>query len=314
MNPYSPDPSLHRFLMRFLGLPLGLLLLTACATDLDTPETPLSAPYEPAPALPAPVLPPADPTASTDPSPVAPPPQITPVPVETSTDPVIPLPPVPSALTFEDTFATGSQRWTPFLNYWRLEAAQWSWRDDGVLVHRCCSGTKEGEDGLIMVLGDGVEAWTDYRVTVRFKVTGDGAPLGLWVRGQYEEHATRAMWVTGYYVVVGGKPGGSNHYVRLAQLQTTTDCWGNACANPQNLYNFNNPHELFQQSLPGELTRGAWHELRVEVEGPRLRAWLDDTTAFDYTDEKEPFLTGTIGLKTYQVEEALFDDVQVEGL
>lgn len=224
-------------------------------------------------------------------------------------------------ILFEERFDSSISRWTKFLNYWRLDDSQWFWgNDDGVgggggATHRCCDNPKkEAEDALMMYLGEGAEQWTDYRVEAKFNLRAGAGPIGLWVRGQWEPSDIRAQWVTGYYVVVGGRATGDSHFVKITQLQTTTDCWGAACSNPENLYNFNNTHEMIQQSLTGPLTRNEWHTLVVEVRGARLVVWVDGEQAIDWTDPKEPFLTGTIGLKTYKGEEVSFDDIVVTPL
>ncbi len=238
---------------------------------------------------------------------------------------------VERGILLEEHFDNGIDRWTPFLNYWRLEPGQWYWgahdglNGSGAAVHNCKISDKVAHDALLMYLGEGAEQWTDYRVEVKLKLTGGvddegdfvlegGYPIGLWVRGQYEPSDIRAQWVTGYYVVVGGKPSSATHFVRLTQLQTATDCWGAACDNPQNLYNFNNSYELTSVKLDGTFNRTDWYTLVVEVRGNRIKAWFNGQLAFDYVDAKEPFLTGTVGLKTYRSKNALFDDLIVTPL
>ena len=220
----------------------------------------------------------------------------------------------------EEDFNSGIDAWTPYLNYWRLEEGQWYWgRHDGVgssgaLTHDCCNGEDEAHDALMMYLGQGAEQWTDYQLETKIKLRTASYPQGVWVRGQYEPSDTRGQWVTGYYVVVGGATGRSKHFVRLLQLQTATDCWGAACGNPSNLYAFFNPHELLTVSLPGELERYVWHDLKVEVRGNRIKAWLNGTLAINYVDTKEPFLTGTVGFKTYEADTVSYDNLLVTPL
>jgi uncharacterized repeat protein (TIGR01451 family) len=223
------------------------------------------------------------------------------------------------------------RRWTPFLNYWRLYdeslcgIGQWYWGpDDGVggsgaaTNHRnpCHHDKKEAEDALLMYLGEGAEGWTDYRVEAKINIRTDAHPHGLWVRGQYEDVGDEdtAGWVTGYYIMIGGGIDRDSHYVSLKQLQTLTDCWDNACNNPHNLYDFNNPHELTFTRKDGNLTRWAWHTVVVEVRGDNIKVWLDGVQYIDYNDTKEPFLTGTVGLKVYKAETVSFDDVIVTPL
>ncbi|NLF11063.1 MAG: DUF1080 domain-containing protein [Anaerolineaceae bacterium] len=196
-------------------------------------------------------------------------------------------------------------------------------------THNCCvSPDKEAADALLMYLGAGAEDWTDYRVETKLLLRGgvdkehnwsviDGDPIGLWVRGQYEyeEGVTiRAQWVTGYYVVVAGKPDRDNLVVRLTQIQTVDDCVGDACENPQNLYCFNNVYVLAETPLYKPFYREQWYKLAVEVRGPRTVVWLDDEKVIDYVDTKEPFLKGTVGFKTHETWTASFDDLIVTPL
>ncbi len=239
----------------------------------------------------------------------------------------------PASLLIDD-FESGIGLWTPFLNYWRLEPGQWYWGpSDGVggsgaATHDCCIGDKEAADALLMHLGDGAEGWTDYRVEAKMLLRGgvdkehnwsyiDGDPIGLWVRGQYEyvEGVTiRAQWVTGYYVVIAGKPDRDNLVVRLTQIQTLDDCMDDACDNPQNLYTFNNIYPLAETPLYKPYLRDVWYKLTVEVRGPRITVWLDDQQVIDYVDTKVPFLTGTVGFKTHETWTASFDDLVVTPL
>jgi hypothetical protein len=146
-----------------------------------------------------------------------------------------------------------------------------------------------------------------------------GYPLGLWVRGQWKPSDTRAQWVSGYYVVVGGKMAGDKHFVRLTQIQVEGDCT-TACGNPENLYNFNNTYLLAEATeIPGQLTRDEWHDLIVEVRGNNIKIRFDRNPAgelpdIDYTDDVIPFLTGTIGCKAYRDWTASWDDIVVTPL
>jgi len=228
-------------------------------------------------------------------------------------------------------------RWTRFLNYWRLEEGQWRWEEHDGVGGSCAAtqdcwlgGTRVAEDALLMYLGPGAQQWTDYRVETEMLLRGgvnekDGAvqvienggyPVGLWVRGQYRDvgKENTAGWVTGYYVIVGGKPNANTMFVRLAQLQTLTDCWDMACVNTHNLYDFNNPHGLHQVELNKSFKRHTWYTLAVEVRGNNIKVYFDNELVMDYTDEKEPFLEGTIGLKTYKSKTVSFDDVIVTPL
>jgi hypothetical protein len=164
----------------------------------------------------------------------------------------------------------------------------------------------------MMYLGDGAESWTDYRVEVQLLVPTDKSQWqGLWLRGQYEERTRQdtAQWVTGYYVMLG------RQRVKLLQLQTAEDCRDKACRNPQNLYAFNNPYILREEPLDAvDLTRGGWHTLAVEVQGNRIRIWVDGVFAYEYVDAKSAFLHGTVGFKTYRAEPVLYDSLIVTPL
>jgi len=228
---------------------------------------------------------------------------------------------VERGLLLEEKFNDGIGRWTRFLNYWRLTEEQWYWgQNDGIgstgaANHKCCGNpNKEAEDAVLMYLGEGAESWTNYRIEAKFNFHEGAGPVGLWVRGQYEPHDTRCQWMTGYYVVVGGRDTADYHTVKIAQLQTLTDCWGAACDNPQNLYCFNNPHDLADVQMPGPLTRNTWHTLVVEVRDANIKVWYDGELSLDYTDPKEPFLMGTVGFKTYKAEWISYDDVVVTPL
>jgi hypothetical protein len=242
---------------------------------------------------------------------------------------------VERGVLLEDNFNAGIGQWTKFLNYWRLKDEQWYWgpsdgfASSGAATHDCTLGKTDpergAEDALLMYLGAGSEQWTDYRVETKLLLRGGmsdgewtlegGYPVGLWVRGHYQDVGDEdtAGWVTGYYLVIGGKTN-KEMFVRLAQLQTLTDCWDQACDNPQNLYDFNNPHELQTNKLDFSFERNRWYTLVVEVRGDRIMAWVDGVLGMDYTDTKEPFLTGTVGFKTYKSWTVSFDDIIVTPL
>jgi hypothetical protein len=299
---------------------------TFTATPLPQTDTPVPPTDTPVPPTDTP-LPSDTPVPPTD-TPI--PPTDTPVPPTATASPTkkpnpptnTPRPPTatPNPFLLKDNFDGGlGGGWKAFLNYWRLKSDQWYWDGSsgvggsGALIHNCCINGWEAEDALMMYLGDGAEGWTDYRVEVQLLVPTDkGQWQGLWFRGQYEERTKKdtAQWVTGYYVMLGRK-----RVVKLLQLQTLEDCQGNACRNPQNLYAFNNPYILREEQVAGiELTRGAWHTLAVEVQGNRIKIWVDGVFAFEHVDDKSPFLQGTVGLKTFESEPVLYDNVVVTSL
>jgi uncharacterized repeat protein (TIGR01451 family) len=259
---------------------------------------------------------------------------------------LVPVEPAAATLTaepgtlLEENFDDASarlSRWTKFLNYWRLEEGQWYWGasegvgGSGAATQNCwLGGKKVAEDALLMYLQPGAEEWTDYRFETKLLLRGGvtekdgniivieegGYPVGLWVRGQYEDVGTADTggWVTGYYVVIGGRPTADTMFVRLSQLQTLTDCWGLACSNPHNLYDFNNPATLYEVKLNRSFKRYTWYNLAVEVRGDNIKVFFEDDLVIDYTDIKEPFLTGTVGFKTYKSKTVSFDNVIVTPL
>lgn len=232
---------------------------------------------------------------------------------------------IEEAVLLQEDFEDGWERWTEFLNYhYRLAPGQWYWdSNDGFNGSAAATQDaykvpdKEAEDALLMYLEGNSANWTDYRVEAKMILRTDNYPHGLWVRGQYDPVKAEddiAGWVTGYYIMVGGNKTASTHFVSLKQMQTLTDCWDQACNNPENLYDFNNPHELTVTKKDGALARNTWHTVVVEVRGANIQVWLNGVQYIDYTDSKEPFLTGTIGLKTFKANTVSFDDILVTPL
>jgi hypothetical protein len=295
----------------------------------DTPVLPTDTPV-PATDTPLPTETPVPPTDTPLPTDTPIPPTGTPLPPTATSRPAqeprpptsTPLPPTvtPILTLLEDGFDGGlTGGWKHFLNYWRLRGDQWYWSADsgvngsGAVAHNCCVNGGEAEDALMMYLGDGAESWTDYRVEVQLMVPTDKSQWqGLWFRGQYEERTKKdtAQWVTGYYVMLGRQ-----RAVRLLQLQTAEDCQDRACRNSENQYAFNNPYLLREERVDGvELTGGVWHTLALEVRGNRIKIWVDGVFAFEYVDDKSPFLQGTVGFKTYKAEPVFYDGLIVTPL
>jgi hypothetical protein len=200
-----------------------------------------------------------------------------------------------------------------------LEWDQWYWSADGgvngsgAMAHTCCS-VGEADDALMMYLGEGAESWTDYRVEVDVLVPTDkkGQWQGLWLRGQHEERGRRdsSQWVTGYYVMLGRQ-----RAVKLLQVQTAEDCEGGTCSDPKWQYAFNNPYTIREERPDAlQLTRGVWHKLVVELQGNKIKVWVDGVFVFEHVDDRSPFLQGTVGFITYQAEPVHFDNLVVTPL
>lgn len=242
-------------------------------------------------------------------------------------------------ILMQDDFNSGISRWTEFLNYsYRLAPGQWYWGPtDGVSGSGALSHDAlrvEGlvaADALMMYLQPGAQDWVNYRVETKQYLTGgvtadgeldpeDGFPIGLWVRGHYQESDINAQWITGYYVVVKSQADPPTHWVRLGQPQIPGDCT-TACDNPNTQYAFNNIMPLCDWAvngcgnlLPGEYDHFRWYTLTVEVRGNNIKAWVDGQLAIDYTDTVLPFLTGTVGYKVHETKIASFDDIVVTWL
>lgn len=234
------------------------------------------------------------------------------------------------AVLMEEGFESGIGRWTPFLNHRRLEPGQWyhgpgdGYLGSGGLTHDCCTGTKVASDALMMYLQPGAEDWTNYRVETKLYLTGgvtkdgdpepnSGDPIGLWIRGHYQDSEYESQWVSGYYVVLVGKSDSDSHFVRLAKMQQPGDC--EACLKPYRMYNFDNPmFKARSADLPGPFEHHRWYTLAVEVRGANIQVSLDGQPVLDWTDPLLPYLSGTVGLKVHETKTATFDDIIVTPL
>ena len=233
-------------------------------------------------------------------------------------------------LLLED-FENPSPYWEPFLNNWRLHAEQWylmgggSYDGSTALVHSYWRGVSNPENGahdaLYMYQDPEAEQWTDYVYQVRAILKADDGTgrgqFGLFFRGTVDQSAGQlpGRHVTGYYFTVKPSP---TKAVILMQMRTDEEC-GNDC---DYNYHFSNPividilkgrEDLEAKGLNIELNR--WYWLRVEVQGPRIRCYIDDILAFDYYDNiGTTFTAGTVGFYTYIAGDARFDNVSVKPL
>ncbi|MFC2037280.1 family 16 glycoside hydrolase [Chloroflexota bacterium] len=232
-------------------------------------------------------------------------------------------PPGPS---FYDDFEDGTEGWTPFLNYWRNKEGQWYWDPGGGYNGSNGYGFngeigapathKSAHDALTMLLIEGSEEWTDYRLRAKFNVLS-GPQVGVWFRGTYREVDIPGQWVTGYYFTIRVRPNGGEDEAVLWQLRTAEEHWDEA--EPDYWYHFSNPRELVEAPLATSVERGEWHEITVEVDGAHIKCYVDDELAVDFVDtEGSIFLEGTVGLFTYgnppNTARDKFDDVVVEPL
>ncbi|MFQ6001702.1 MAG: family 16 glycoside hydrolase, partial [Anaerolineae bacterium] len=192
--------------------------------------------------------------------------------------------PTPSPASLEDHFDTNADNWTPFLNQGRLSPEQWYWEAGtgyagGGYRHNRYGGGKEAEDALSMYLEGDSQTWTDYSFQARVIIRA-GARAGLWFRGTYPENDDRAGNVTGYYFMLSG----SGAY--LLQMQTLDDCIYPACDRPWYLWDFDNPRSLASVSMT--IDKSQWHTLKVEVQGARIKCYLDGELLIDYDDSPIP--------------------------
>lgn len=155
------------------------------------------------------------------------------------------------------------------------------------------SGVLGLDSGMKMIAGD--EQWTDYVLEAAVMLRGDSGNAGLVFRA--------------------GDPGPSHDELRgyYAGLDTKALYLGKMENNWQPLARF----EL--QRLDCRVLPGVWNLLRVAVEGPRIRVWLnrmhpsadaDRGLRIDYTDRRSPILSGNVGLRAHRTE-ARFDNVVV---
>jgi uncharacterized repeat protein (TIGR01451 family) len=254
----------------------------------------------------------------------------------TAQDATLPLQPasveivVQPPVLLQEAFDNGIDLWTPFLNHHRLEPGQWYWgagdgyRASGALTHDCCTGEKVASDAVMMYLQPGAEDWTNYRVETRMLLRGGvdnrgnpepntGDPIGLWIRGHYQDSPYESQWISGYYVVLVGRAGSVSHFVRIAKIQEPGDC--DACDKPERMYNFDNPiAKIRSEDLPGPFEHFRWYKLAVEVRDANIKVYLDDALVLDWTDPTLPYLSGTVGFKVHETQTASFDDMIVTPL
>jgi photosystem II stability/assembly factor-like uncharacterized protein len=71
------------------------------------------------------------------------------------------------------------------------------------------------------------------------------------------------------------------------------------------------PIELSSQFLP--ISYGTWYSLRITSIDNHLQVYLDDTLQLDYTDEDNPYPSGTIAFESLDESDVLVDDVVLNG-
>jgi uncharacterized repeat protein (TIGR01451 family) len=230
-------------------------------------------------------------------------------------------------LLMQEDFENPSPYWEKFLNATRLRDEQWFYDPDdgygggGVLKHTYWLGVTDPEDGahdaLIMYKAPGAEQWTDYifeaKAVLFFDDGTDRGKFGVWVRGTANQvNQPLGRYVTGYYLTLQPVP----MIVDLWQLRTDDECGDDCNYN----YHFSNPILLKRLRGHGDLDPlglsidwGRWYTIRVEVQGPQIRCYVDGVQVFDYYDDfGTTFTAGTVGFYTYIAGDARFDDVTVK--
>lgn len=236
---------------------------------------------------------------------------------------------VKPSLFFAEDFEDGIDRWTPYTNIRRMNEDQWFWDHwagyDGshAYTHYALGGTTDvddaAEDTLTMYLGEGSEQWEDYRYSVMLNALG-GKQIGVWFRGTYRESENRGQWVTGYYCTIKVRRDNNTDSMKLFQLRTEEEPGDETW--PPYWYHVTNPLLLEEVFLDTPVERDEWHKMTVEVEGPRIKCYVDDELGIDFVDDEgSVFLNGTVGFYAYgdpykQTTVGVFkyDDVLVEPL
>ena len=155
------------------------------------------------------------------------------------------------------------------------------------------SGVLDLGPNLKMIAGE--PGWTDYVLESVVMLRGEQGNAGLVFR--VNDPGPRSDQVRGYYV----------------GLDTEKLYLGKMNNNWQPLAEFD------LGKLDCRVTPGVWNMIRVAVEGPRIRVWLnrmhpsadpDRGLRIDYTDPKAPVLSGNVGVRTHHVG-ASFDNLVV---
>ena len=150
------------------------------------------------------------------------------------------------------------------------------------------------EPGMKMVAGDA--RWTDYVLEGRVMLkAGEGGHAGLLFRVNGARHGYDQM--RGYYVGLD---------TRKLYLGKVENNW-------QPLAEFD------LSKLDCKVLPDVWNQIRVAVEGPRIRVWLNRMhpsadagrgLRIDVTDKKHPIPSGAIGVRAHRVP-AWFDNIVV---
>ena len=158
---------------------------------------------------------------------------------------------------------------------------------------RDTSGYLPLHPGIKMVAGDA--KWTDYVFEGRVMLKGETGNAGLIFR--VNDAGPGYDQMRGYYV------GLDTRKLYLGKMEN----------------NWQPLAEFDLGKLDCRVLPHVWNQIRVVIEGPRIRVWLnrmhpsadpDRGLRIDVTDEKQPILSGAIGVRTHNVS-AWFDNIVV---
>jgi uncharacterized repeat protein (TIGR01451 family) len=206
----------------------------------------------------------------------------------------------------EDWQGPISEHWRPYLNHGRLAPEQWfivpneGWGGSAALKHTRDAGGKVANDALYMYYDPAAEGWSNYRYEAKVNISR-GEIAGLWFRGKVEQPdpSSEPKHDEGYYFMMS--PGGGGGWVRLGAVSHNA---------PFYPYYFDNVREIAARAWP--INRGWWYTLAVEVRGTEIKCYVDGDLVF--TENDSIYSSGTIGMKTYRVESAVWDDILVTPL
>jgi uncharacterized repeat protein (TIGR01451 family) len=206
---------------------------------------------------------------------------------------------LPSTLPMEETFDTGvPPEWTAFVNSPGLSAADWFWVGD-VTWGRYDYVPDEplNQWALSMYLGQGAQDWTDYRIeaTIRPGKVGYHPLVGIWFRGTYQEQTDlQGGDVTGYALYV--RP--DKDLVYLGRIDPNTRKLDDLTTIDDNQY---------------DTDIWTWYNVTIDVQGARIKIWIDGIKLFDWTDPNATWMQGTVGFVVYRGS-ASFDYIRVSEL
>jgi len=158
---------------------------------------------------------------------------------------------------------------------------------------RTGSGVLPIPPGAKMIAGD--PAWTDYVLEGVVMLKSDGGNAGLVFR--VNDPGPGYDQMRGYYV------GFDTEHLHLGKMAN----------------NWQPLAEYDLARLDCRTVPGVWNQIRVAVEGPRIRVWFNRMhpssdkergLRIDYTDRKAPVLSGNVGVRAHRVE-AWFDNIVV---